>query len=306
MSASHPEKTNLHPRNRHRGRYDFAGLAVAHPPLTDFLRANPFDAAELTIDFANPNAVKTLNAALLKVFYGVNQWTIPPSYLCPPIPGRADYLHHAADLLASSNKGEIPRGTSVRVLDIGVGANCIYPLIGHHEYGWQFVGSDIDGAALAAAAELVAANAGLSDAISLRHQATATKIFDGIVQHDDYFDIAMCNPPFHTSATAAEAGSLRKWKNLGKARQAVAKPTLNFGGTAAELWCEGGEAGFVSRMVHESAMVQNQIRWFSALISSEASLPAIYGTLKTVAAKKVETIHTAQGQKKSRIVAWRF
>jgi 23S rRNA (adenine1618-N6)-methyltransferase len=37
----------------------------------------------------------------------------------------------------------------VRVLDIGVGANCVYPLIGHAEYGWRFLGVDIDEAALA-------------------------------------------------------------------------------------------------------------------------------------------------------------
>ncbi|MCM2279748.1 MAG: RlmF-related methyltransferase [Oligoflexia bacterium] len=69
----------------------------------------------------------------------------------PPIPGRADALHAVADLLASGNGGEIPRGQSVRVLDIGVGANCVYPLIGQAEYGWSFVGSDADPVALESA-----------------------------------------------------------------------------------------------------------------------------------------------------------
>jgi 23S rRNA (adenine1618-N6)-methyltransferase len=300
------EKLGLHARNRHRGRYDFAELVSALPELQQFLIPNPFDAAETTIDFANPAAVKTLNTALLKHFYGVEFWQIPPDYLCPPIPGRADYLHHAADLLAATNKGEIPRGPAVRALDIGVGANLIYPLIGAHDYGWRFVGTDIDPAAIKSAQVIVDANEGLADAIELRLQASPLKIFDGVVNADDQFDIVICNPPFHASAQAAEAGSLRKWKNLGKARLADAKPKLNFGGQAVELWCEGGEASFVNRMIAESALYKKQVRWFTSLVSKEDHLPEIYGALRKVGVQKVETIEMAQGQKKSRIVAWTF
>ena len=298
------EKTNLHPRNRHRGRYDFAALAGALPVLSDYLIANRFDANELTIDFANPAAVKTLNAALLKYFYAVAEWDMPAGYLCPPIPGRADYIHHAADLLALDHEAEIPRGAAVRVLDVGVGANCIYPLIGHHEYGWYFVASDVDKTALAAAQRTVDADPRLAAAIRFRHQPETSKIFAGMVKADDRFDLVICNPPFHASARAAEAGSLRKWKNLGRAPGA--KPALNFGGQAVELWCEGGELGFVTRMVRESVTIKSQVTWFSALVSSEEHLPAIYASLKAAGASAVRTIEMAQGQKKSRIVAWRF
>jgi len=321
------EKLSLHPRNRHRGRYDFAALSQALPVLTDFLVANPFDANELTINFANPAAVMALNAALLKFFYEVESWSVPPGYLCPPIPGRADYVHHAADLLASDRNGTIPRGPDIRVLDIGVGANCIYPLIGHHEYGWQFVGSDTDAAALSAAQQIVDNNPRLVAAIKFRLQASSQKIFDGILTPDDRFDFVLCNPPFHASAKAAEEGAIRKWKNLqkgGKGIEGIERikagedgnggkddrggptPKLNFGGQAAELWCDGGEAGFVSRMVTESATRGAQVSWFSTLVSREESLPEIYAALKNVRARKVETIAMAQGQKKSRIVAWHF
>jgi 23S rRNA (adenine1618-N6)-methyltransferase len=46
----------------------------------------------------------------------------------PPIPGRADYIHYIADLLATTNSG-IPKETEYKDWDIGVGANCIYPII---------------------------------------------------------------------------------------------------------------------------------------------------------------------------------
>ena len=304
------EKLSLHPRNRHRGRYDFVQLSQALPALKDFLVAKPFDANETTINFANPAAVMALNAALLKTFYDIESWRIPPGYLCPPIPGRADYVHHVADLLATDCNGNIPRGPDIRLLDIGVGANCIYPLIGHHEYGWRFVGSDTDAVALSAAQQIVDANAGLAAAIELRLQASPQKIFEGILTRDDRFDFVLCNPPFHASARAAEAGAVRKWKNLGKGgglpRNAESNPKLNFGGQAGELWCEGGEVGFVCRMVAESAQRRSQVSWFSALVSREESLPEIYSALKEMRARRVETIDMAQGQKKSRIVAWHF
>jgi 23S rRNA (adenine1618-N6)-methyltransferase len=303
------EKLALHPRNRHRGRYDFAQLVEALPALKEFVVANPFDANESTIDFANPAAVMALNSALLKSFYAIDSWSIPTGYLCPPIPSRADYVHHAADLLAQDHNGIIPRGAAIRVLDIGVGANCIYPLIGHHEYAWHFVGSDTDAAAISSAQQIVDANSGLAAAITLRQQASAQKIFDGVVKPDDRFDFVLCNPPFHNSAREAAAGATRKWKNLSKENKAdkpKSNPKLNFGGQAAELWCEGGEAGFVSRMVAESVTWQTQVRWFSALVSAEKNLPAIYSALKGAGAHHVKTIDMAQGNKKSRIVAWRF
>jgi 23S rRNA (adenine1618-N6)-methyltransferase len=100
-----------------------------HPELGQFVIINPY--GKESIDFANPDAVRVFNRALLKAFYGIAHWDIPADYLCPPVPGRADYVHFLADLLASVNDGKIPRGSIVRVLDIGMGANCVYPLIGH-------------------------------------------------------------------------------------------------------------------------------------------------------------------------------
>lgn len=97
-------KPGLHPRNRHQNRYDFTALQQANPELTAFVRRSP--AGEPTIDFADPLAVKALNRALLAHHYQVKNWDIPDGFLCPPVPGRADYIHHLADLLAQSNDGE--------------------------------------------------------------------------------------------------------------------------------------------------------------------------------------------------------
>ncbi len=259
-----------------------------------------------SINFADPAAVKTLNRALLKSFYGIEHWDIPADYLCPPIPGRADYVHYLADLLANSNTGIIPRGASVRVLDIGVGANIIYPLIGHAEYGWWFLGSDIDTNALASAQTMIHANRGLSVAIKLRQQKSHKHIFQGLLSANDYFDLTLCNPPFHMSREDALSGTRRKWRGLGKAIPKQTPSVLNFGGQSTELWCEGGEARFIRSMIEESIAVRSQVLWFSTLVSKASNLPSVLYALRKADAFDVRVVEMTQGQKRSRFVAWTF
>ena len=299
--SSQEEKGILHPRNPHRFRYDFAKLIESSPELGEFVSINAFK--DQSIDFNNPDAVKALNRSLLKHFYQIAFWDIPQGYLCPPIPGRADYIHYVADLLASLNGGVIPRGKSVKILDIGVGANCVYPIIGFKEYGWNFVGSDIDHLALRSAKNIIEAN-GLSKAIEVRKQLSVNKVFDGIIKPGEKFDLSICNPPFHSSDIAAEAGTQRKWKNLGQKRKF--ETVLNFGGQSTELSGEGGEEGFLKRMILESCQYTKSCSWFSTLVSKKSTLPAAYIQLKNAGASDVRTIDMAQGQKVSRILAWTF
>ena len=129
-------KEKLHPRNRFRAGYNFRRLMTRHAALVAFVGPNAY--GDLSIDFANPDAVRALNQALLKDAYGLDTWDVPAGYLCPPIPGRSDYLHYLADLLAGGSRLEASRRRTVTVLDIGVGANCIYPLIGAREYRLAF------------------------------------------------------------------------------------------------------------------------------------------------------------------------
>ena len=296
------EKDGLHPRNRHRGRYNFRQLVKASPALAPFVWLNKF--GDESIDFASPLAVKALNQALLRQFYGLETWDIPAGYLCPPIPGRADYVHYLADVLAADNGGQVPQGPAVRVLDVGVGANAIYPIIGHREYGWRFVGSDVDPVALRAARQLVAANPSLTNVLECRLQGTPGAIFEGIVGPDEAFDAVLCNPPFHASAAEAAASNGRKRRHLGA--RPTARPVLNFGGQTGELWCEGGEERFVRQMVKESALRPDLANWFTALVSKQVTVPGIYKELGWAGAAEVQTVEMTQGQKTSRFVAWSF
>lgn len=194
-----------------------------------------------------------------------------------------------------------PRGKHITVLDIGVGANCIYPLLGTKEYGWHFIGSDIDLHAVKIVNQLVMAN-GLQKMIECRHQPNALKVFKGIIKEHEVIDVSMCNPPFHSSAEAANAGTERKWKNLGHQKQ----NTLNFGGQHNELWCKGGELGFITQMIEESVEFKQRCLWFTTLVSKSENLKSIYFMLNKVGATVVNTINMGQGNKVSRLVVWTF
>ncbi|MFC5739900.1 23S rRNA (adenine(1618)-N(6))-methyltransferase RlmF [Sinirhodobacter huangdaonensis] len=290
-------KPMLHPRNQHREGYDFDRLIVRSPELEAFTTRNP--RGQTTISFQDPDAVRMLNRALLRTHYDIDFWDIPASFLCPPIPGRVDYIHYLADLLAESNGHKIPHGPEIKALDIGTGASLVYPLTGRHEYGWDFTGVDIDPVSLKSAREICKRN-GLN--IRLRRQNNPEDIFAGVVGPDDIFHVTLCNPPFHASLAEAEEGTRRKWRNLGKGHSAE----LNFGGQNAELWCPGGEIGFIARMIEQSMTFADQCLWFTCLVSKKDNLKPLCRLLKKAKVAEFRVIEMAQGQKTSRFLAWTY
>lgn len=295
-------KSKMHARNPHRERYDLAALTEAYAPLADHVRPNKY--GDDSIDFADADAVKALNKAILFKHYDLVYWEIPEDYLCPPIPGRADYLHHVADLYGEKNFGAVPKGADFKCLDVGVGANCIYPIIGVKTFGWSFIGSEIDEVALENAKEIVEKNPHLKGRVDLRLQSNKRDVFHGILDKEEKVDLVICNPPFHASAEDAREANLRKVKNLhGKHKN---KTALNFGGQSNELWTEGGEKRFLKDMVRSSKKFAENVTWFTALVSKENTVAGLVESLKFYKAKSVRIIKTGQGNKRSRIVAWSF
>ncbi|TKA95393.1 23S rRNA (adenine(1618)-N(6))-methyltransferase RlmF [Cereibacter changlensis] len=290
-------KLMLHPRNQHREGYDFERLFLKSPELEAFITRNP--RGQMTINFQDVGAVRLLNRALLMTHYEIDFWDIPAAYLCPPIPGRVDYIHYLADLLAVSNDQEIPHGSDIKVLDIGTGASLVYPLTGQHEYGWDFTGVDIDPVSIKSARQICERNR-LN--IKLKRQSKAEDIFESVVGPDDSFHLTLCNPPFHASLARAEEGTRRKWRNLGKGQSAE----LNFGGQNAELWCPGGEIGFIARMIEQSMNFADQCLWFTCLVSKKDNLKPLSRLLKKAKVAEFQVVEMAQGQKTSRFIAWTF
>lgn len=303
----------MHPRNIHKHGYPIEALCRVYPSLSSFVINAK--SGNKSVDFSNPKAVKALNAALLTHYYNVDNWDIPDGYLCPPVPGRADYIHGIADLLARSNGSEIPMGSGVMGLDIGTGANAIYPIIGTHSYQWHFVGSDIDPTSITSAQNIIRSNARFANTFEVRLQKKRGCILEHIIQPNEHYTFTMCNPPFHKSAEEARAGSQRKVKNLGANRarrgsrglkQNAQQTNLNFAGQANELWCEGGELAFIQKMIKESVTFKHNVAWFTCLVSKSAHLRPIQASINYYGASQCHVIAMGQGQKQSRFVAWTF
>lgn len=283
----------MHSENIHSLPYNFNKLCNANKELTKY--AIPSPNGLLTIDFSDAKSVKELNKAILIYHYNLKDWDIPEGYLCPPIPGRADYIHHIADLIRDENIN-----TPIKGLDIGVGANCIYPILGSQIYNWKMVGSDINPTAISNARNNIQLTPNLNKNIEIRYQTDNAFIFENIIKENEYYHFTMCNPPFHPSEKEATKGTLRKLKNL-----KIKSSNLNFGGQANELWCNGGEALFIKRMIKQSVSYKNQVSWFTSLVSKGENLKKLYKQLDKLKVT-YKTVDMPIGNKTTRFIAWKF
>lgn len=281
--------------NTHKSGYNFKLLTQVYPKLDAYVFENAHQT--VTIDFADPKAVKALNTALLKAHYKINFWEFPEGNLCPPIPGRVDYIHYLADVLKASGIQK-----DATIMDIGTGASCIYPLLGQAAYDWRFLATEIDEGSMKHAQIIVDKN-GLDKKINLRHQADGSQILKGVLKPSEHISASMCNPPFYKSKEEAQEATSRKLKGLGTQ---VGKKTRNFSGTSNELWYTGGEKAFLHNYLYESSLFKTQCFWYTSLVSKKENVKSMKSSLKKLGATDFKIIPMIQGQKISRIVAWTF
>ena len=290
----------MHAQNPYCDRYELKRLASHHPQLLDHIVLNP--SGEETIDFSNSTAVYELNKAMLLMDFKVDNYELPMGYLIPPIPGRLDYLLHLQAFF--SKQFNIDKNTKLRGLDIGAGANGIFCVLGSQHFNWTMVGSECDAKAVEIASANMNHTTTLKENVEIRHQENKSFLFKNIIHSDEHFDFTVCNPPFHTSKKEALKGALRKLDNLGH-RVHNQNVALNFEGQANELWCNGGEALFIKRLIKESVGYKNQVKVFSTLVSKSASLRPIKKQLTKTKAN-FEVLSMDLGNKKSRILLWWF
>jgi len=279
----------LHPKNRFNQGYDLDLLVKQNPKLKEFVITNTYDS--VTIDFSNPIAVKELNKALLFSYDTISVWDFPNENLCPPIPGRLDYIHHLKDLLSDEKE--------IIILDIGTGATCIYPLLGVAEYNWKFVATDIDLDSLDTAQDIIDDN-NFTDQIELRQQFNEAHILKDILEDVDSFSATMCNPPFYKSAEEAQGANKRKSRNLGN------NAVRNFSGNNNELWYVGGEKAFLHTYLYESSLQPQKSKWFTSLVSKKDNIESLQSSSKKLGVKEFKVIPMQQGNKVTRIACWRF
>ena len=83
----------------------------------------------MTVDWKSDEAVFDLTKATLLVNCRVKSYELPSHNLMPRIPQRLAYLQWIKHALLDDK-------ANVTGFDIGVGANCIYPILGKTWFGW--------------------------------------------------------------------------------------------------------------------------------------------------------------------------
>ena len=202
-----------HPRNRYAGPLDLRALMEKHPSLQEFIRKkggsnsgeeNDPEAVEQQQQqqqseegykflFHNKEASVALTKALLLEDYGL-QWEHPVDQLCPPLTNRLNYIHWIQDLLEETQPEYLHRDQEGALwgIDIGTGASCVYPLLGHKEYGWRFVATEVDPVSVEFARNNVARN-GLDRDIVVVHvqpRREENKEEEGEVEEEEAVEVA--------------------------------------------------------------------------------------------------------------------
>ncbi|KAJ3165698.1 hypothetical protein HDU88_003891 [Geranomyces variabilis] len=284
----------MHERNPFNDRPNFAELARQYEHLAPYLRPNWQGAP--SIDFKDAQALRELTYALLWTGFGL-RLEIPLDMLCPPVPNRLDYVLTIEDLLAESGiKSDAP----VHGIDIGAGASCIYPLLAcKRNEKWRMLGLDIEPRAIAYATANVAQNQ-LNSKITVCKNETDVilnkDLLDGF--HKKRYDFTMCNPPFYESAE--QIARSRAGKD--------APPRAVCSGTRAEMVTEGGELGFIRRILAESARpeMRRRVRWFTSLVGRKEDLASLEDALRAVGGARWEIKSLRQGATVRWVIAWTF
>ena len=276
---------------------DFAQLGRLYPFFAVFLQHRGHGRRP-TLDFRDPLAIAALTRVLLLHDFQL-LFALPSQHLCPPLPQRLAVLYWLDELLSqppSSSSAAVPR----RGVDVGCGASVIFPLLGVRAFGWQFVGTEVDESAVAAARHNVQLN-GLQSAIAVREVADRRQLLVGVLTADDgHFDFVICNPPFFSSPAEAQLS-----------------PHRTSAATQSELCCEGGELSFVRRLYDDSVQLRRRVDWFACMIGKRRTLTVLRAELakqqqqqssaaRGTAPCQIRTTSFVQGKQTRWGLAWTF
>jgi 23S rRNA A1618 N6-methylase RlmF len=213
---------------------------------------------EYKIDWTDPHAVRELTKVLLDHDFGI-KIELPIDRLCPTVTLRMNYILWLQDLMKPHILAQLQQSNaipSIRGIDIGTGASCIYPLLGVATNNWNFVATEIDDVSLVWAQKNIALNQ-WQHKIELR-KPPPNSILLHIVYPNEQFDFCMCNPPFFAS-------SEEKFVN----------PHTVCTATESEMSTAGGELAFVSQIIQESLTLRERVRWYTSMIGRKVNVKAL-------------------------------
>lgn len=227
------------------------------------------------------------------------------------VANRHNYILWLKRLLDTSSYDQLDR--KVVGLDIGTGASCIYPLLGCAQRPWSFIATgklqytlqgflltnrypDIDAKSL----EFATKNVQLNDLHS-RIRLVERKPQDPLIPLDelsiDNFDFCMTNPPFYKSEEEMVESAAQKSR----------PPFTACTGSKTEMVTDGGEVGFVERILRESLALRERVQWYTAMFGFLSSLTSFIEKLREHNIDNFAVTEFVQGNKTRRwALGWSF
>ncbi|KAI7869094.1 uncharacterized protein EV154DRAFT_432044 [Mucor mucedo] len=266
----------MHPRSVFNKEPDFNRLAEKYESFEKFVKVGNNKRAY--IDFKDPEAFDI-------------DIDFPLDSLCPAVPNRLNYILWLQDLIDDT----LTDAKDIIGIDIGVGASCIYPLLGcATDLNWRFLGTDIDLRSIDYAKENVKRNH-LEDRITIQHTADPSKIFL-LEDTVPVYTFSMCNPPFYSSQEELDEGLDNK----------ELEPSAVCNGSNGEMITEGGEYGFISRMIEESLILQKRVIWYTSMMGLKRTIRPLVRLLKESGISNYVVTNFTQGNTTRWAIAWSF
>ena len=245
-------------------RIDLEELRKEYPELCPYIKENPTNELIFESDYKDEKLQIRFVQILLSKYYNIPQWHLLPGRLVPHPKLREQYLHWISHLPLNIHSGgdtenEYNHPENIRILEIGTGSNCIFPLLCGKHFKWEIVSTDIDSEALEEAEILLKEN-NIEDIAQLRLQKDPTNIYINIINEGEFFHYAIANPPYYDSMVGIEIATSRL--------------------KVMEYMTKGGELEFVRGMIRESLGFRANVGWFSTIVGIQEHYDILYRELE--------------------------
>ena len=237
---------------------DFLILIKEFPELKKYIIKHDEKIEEFSFDWSNNDLSLLMTKSILNYYFNIKYYDIPKGFLIPPVPSRLNYLNLINELIKDIEKENIIG------VDIGTGANIIYPILGNSVCDWKFICSEINNESYNNA-KLILQKNNLEENINLIKQENKNNIFVSIINQENKYTFSMCNPPYYDYEQEIKIEDKKR------------DTEYNFD----EVYYEKGELGFFERYFEESICYKKNIFLFTILIGKKSNSEIIYDIINS-------------------------
>ena len=242
---------------------DFLTLIKEFPELKKYiLKQNEDNEEEFQFDWSNNELSLLMDKSILNYYFNIKYYDIPKGFLIPPIPSRINYINLINSIITKLIKDIDIK--NIIGIDIGTGANIIYPILGYSIYKWKFICTEINKEAYNNA-KLILQKNNLENNINIIKQNNKDNIFISILNRENKYIFSMCNPPYYN------------YENEIKLEDKKRDNEYNFD----EIYYKNGEYGFFQRYFEESICYKNNVFLYTILIGKKINAENIYDKLSS-------------------------